>query len=218
MLEIENLDSVLFSSDFHLGHRNIISYCSRPFDTVEEMNKALVDNFNAKSSPQTDVFFLGDFSLSGAAVFEFLPQLVFRNFIWLGGNHDKFFKRSKREKIQKEIQSIYGEEGSVFCKVMFYEQVIAKLGDVIVKMCHFPYAPPVLEGIDPHELRFLEHRPKPSIEDVLLCGHGHRPPERNIWTEHGRLCIDVGIDGSGNMSPYTGAEVYKLIQENLQWR
>jgi calcineurin-like phosphoesterase family protein len=36
-----------FTADFHLGHVNIIRYCSRPFPTVEEMDQAIVERLNA---------------------------------------------------------------------------------------------------------------------------------------------------------------------------
>ena len=35
-----------FTADLHLGHRNIIDYCDRPFTDVDVMNRALVDNWN----------------------------------------------------------------------------------------------------------------------------------------------------------------------------
>jgi len=35
-----------FTADLHLGHRNIIEYCNRPFADVDEMNRALIANWN----------------------------------------------------------------------------------------------------------------------------------------------------------------------------
>ena len=37
-----------FTSDQHFGHFNIIRLCRRPFETVEEMDEALLSKWNAK--------------------------------------------------------------------------------------------------------------------------------------------------------------------------
>lgn len=31
-----------FTADLHLGHRNIATYCARPFDDADQMNAELV--------------------------------------------------------------------------------------------------------------------------------------------------------------------------------
>jgi hypothetical protein len=36
-----------FTSDFHLGHQNIIRYCSRPFHSTGEMDEAILGNLNS---------------------------------------------------------------------------------------------------------------------------------------------------------------------------
>ena len=50
-----------FTSDYHLGHANIIRYCNRPFKDVYHMNEVLIKNHNQRVSPNDTVFFLGDF-------------------------------------------------------------------------------------------------------------------------------------------------------------
>ncbi|KIA77717.1 hypothetical protein DB43_FW00020 [Parachlamydia acanthamoebae] len=52
-----------FISDTHFSHKNIIKYAGRPYMTVEEMNKSLIDNWNQYVDAEDQVFFLGDFGL-----------------------------------------------------------------------------------------------------------------------------------------------------------
>src|SRR5579862_6895839 len=52
-----------FISDTHFSHTNIIRYTGRPFETVEEMNRCLIKNWNDCIDANDQVFFLGDFGL-----------------------------------------------------------------------------------------------------------------------------------------------------------
>lgn len=48
---------IWFTSDFHLGHKSAIRMCDRPFETVEEMNEALIGNFNRSVKKMTQYIF-----------------------------------------------------------------------------------------------------------------------------------------------------------------
>lgn len=72
--------AVLFTSDLHLGHNNIIATCNRNektcgrnFSTIEEMNDFLIEKWNVKVNEDDDVYILGDLSYrSGVSVKTFL--------------------------------------------------------------------------------------------------------------------------------------------------
>lgn len=51
---------IWFSADLHLDHKNIIRYCHRPFESIEQMNMVLIKNWNETISPDNTAFFLGD--------------------------------------------------------------------------------------------------------------------------------------------------------------
>ena len=53
--------SIFYISDLHFGHANIIKFDNRPFNSVEEMNKALIDNWNSVVTDKDTIMILGDF-------------------------------------------------------------------------------------------------------------------------------------------------------------
>lgn len=74
-------------SDLHLGHADIIQYCSRPFSDRSTMDQALIAGWNQVVSPGDQVFFLGDLCGSPVQVPEYLPTLS-GAITWVQGNHD----------------------------------------------------------------------------------------------------------------------------------
>lgn len=86
-----------FTSDTHFSHQNILKYTNRGkyFQNIDEMNKALIKNWNQKVSPNDDVFHLGDFCFFNSVypVRDFIDQLN-GNITLINGNHDSIKVRS----------------------------------------------------------------------------------------------------------------------------
>lgn len=58
---------IWFTSDHHFGHANVIKYCNRPFDSVEEMDDELIDRWNSFVGQNDRIYHLGDFTLGGGS-------------------------------------------------------------------------------------------------------------------------------------------------------
>lgn len=82
---------IYFTSDTHFGHSNIINLSQRPFRHVDEMNRRLIQNWNAYVSDHDEIYILGDFAYKGATeqVNEILKKLKGKKYL-IRGNHDLF--------------------------------------------------------------------------------------------------------------------------------
>jgi calcineurin-like phosphoesterase family protein len=107
-----------FTSDFHLGHFNIIRYCNRPFADTREMDEVIVDRLNASVKPNDTLYFLGDFCLGKPDnVAAYRNRLACHTIHFIDGNHDK-----TTQKLQhlfsswSSLSEIHvGKQGIVLC-------------------------------------------------------------------------------------------------------
>lgn len=77
------------TADHHFGHAKIIGYCNRPFDTVEEMDAAMIERWNARVGADDTVLHMGDFALASRERTSELLKLLNGYKILLLGNHDR---------------------------------------------------------------------------------------------------------------------------------
>jgi calcineurin-like phosphoesterase family protein len=110
------------TSDLHFFHRNIFSFCkaTRPWSSVEEMNEALIEEWNSKVKKDHIIYHLGDFSFGKEAPTRALLEQLNGEKVFIIGNHDK------------KLEKLYGEYGNVFD---YYETSHNK---VKVCMSHYP--------------------------------------------------------------------------------
>ncbi|MEK6957523.1 MAG: 2'-5' RNA ligase family protein [archaeon] len=84
-----------FISDLHLDHANIIRYCHRPFESTEEMNETLVNNWNNTIKDTDQVFFLGDMSFGkGSRGADYWIKKLKGKIYFIKGNHEKIYYKN----------------------------------------------------------------------------------------------------------------------------
>ena len=160
-------DKVWFTSDLHFWHKNICKYCGRPYETVEEMNADIVNNWKQLVKDDDTVFVLGDLGFCGIeklrAEIEQLPGQIYV----IQGNHDsnKNLAKLKEEGLIKD-----------YCKI----QYITIIGDEEcpeqdLTLCHFP----MIDWYNKEKGSWMVH------------GHQHQLPETpSCSVKH----WDVGLD------------------------
>ena len=108
---------VYFTADMHFGHRAIINMQSRPFESVEEMNRVLLQNFNSVVHKDDTVYILGDIChhMKIEDADELIRKMNGKKYLIIG-NHDKKYDPRLFEDIRD------------FMKVSLRIHCIAKLG------------------------------------------------------------------------------------------
>lgn len=191
-----------FTSDLHFGHVNVIEYCDRPYKNIEEMNAAIIAQWNSQVKPQDEVYFLGDFGINPKTVlnFELVKKLNGIKYI-IPGNHDFGFKElhSKNKTLRERINKVsdqYKEAG--WSSVFPIMGIILKNGMI----AHLTHIPPD-SSIDS---RYSEFKIQNNPEFIYLHGHlhGHYRKKNNM--------IDVCFDAE--LCLISEDEVIALIEDS----
>lgn len=82
-----------FTSDTHFSHSKIIEYSNRPFKHKDEMNEALIKNWNSVVSSQDTVYHLGDFAFCRGQELANILNRLQGHIVFLYGNHDRELKK-----------------------------------------------------------------------------------------------------------------------------
>lgn len=111
-----------YISDTHFGHSNVIDFDHRPYKNVQEMDEALINNWNNVVSNEDTVYILGDFCwLKEDEWLEYLWQLKGKKQL-IRGNHDLW-----------SMSTILKKE---FADIKEYKEITDNGRHVI--MCHYP--------------------------------------------------------------------------------
>jgi calcineurin-like phosphoesterase family protein len=105
------VSNIWFTADLHLDHLNIIKYSNRPFRSIEEMDSALINNWNEVVQPEDTVYDLGDFCMGNSAKY---IQRLYGKIIRIKGSHDKDIQQPYMIVIKPdELIDEYGNQRSI---------------------------------------------------------------------------------------------------------
>lgn len=155
-------------SDTHFNHANIIKYCNRPFADVQEMNKALIRNWNSKVGLEDEIWHFGDVGLFGSAsqAKEIVSQLNGIKKLILG-NHDK----KKWDWFNIGFSEVH--EGIV--------RIENPTKDILISALYLSHCP-------------METREFPNDFIINLHGHLHNKPYE-VWD--GKRRLDYSVENIG---------------------
>lgn len=95
-------------ADTHFNHTNIINYCNRPFNNVDEMNKKIIDNWNRIVNNDDIVYHLGDFGMGSFEELKLIFDKLNGNKYLVMGNHD--LKRGKNFYLKLGFIDVYKKQ------------------------------------------------------------------------------------------------------------
>ena len=182
---------IFFTSDTHFWHVNIIKYCNRPFETIEEMNETIIERWNSKISKDDIVFHLGDFAFCGSSEYNKILSRLNGKITLVLGNHDW---KSLKEGYINKFNGVY-------------QQLRIRIDGQRIYLNHFP-------------LLCFDGAYKGLEATWQLFGHVHSSKVNTNGYDNQRLQylfatqLDVGVDGN-DFYPYQFEEIKQII-ENQQ--
>lgn len=155
---------IWYTADHHFNHHNIIEYTGRPFKTVAEMDRVLIEAWNSCVRPGDFVFHLGDFCFHKRDdPAEYLNKLN-GTVCLICGNHD-------RKRVWRRMP-------------FSCERMEAYIGEFHCLLNHRPLYP--RGSKDP----FCDSQPglDPANYDFVISGHIH---QKRLWSGNS---LNVGVD------------------------
>jgi calcineurin-like phosphoesterase family protein len=179
-------DNIFFTSDTHFCHSNIIEFCGRPFKDVEEMNEALISNWNKVVGPTDIVYHLGDFCFAGSVEWHSILSRLNGRIHLIIGNHDE---KNLRQGYEKLFESIV-------------PQVRLFIEGYNVYLNHYPFM--CYPGYKPYTIQLFGHihssHSKFDGLDAVIAKKSLQPSQ-----------YDVGVDWN-NYAPISWREVIEKIK------
>jgi calcineurin-like phosphoesterase family protein len=126
--------NIFFTSDFHVGHSNVIKHDGRPFKDVNEMNQTLIDNWNSVVDDEDIVFYLGDFAYRcHPKTMKWFASQLKGKIYFIMGNHDKHRDIVSLQRFER----IFGDSTGLGGATIQVKDEDANRGWQDIVMCHY---------------------------------------------------------------------------------
>lgn len=179
--------NIFFTSDWHIGHENVLVYSNRPFKDINHMHRVLVNKYNACVGEDDICYFLGDVGLAKKEVTKKIISELNGTKILVSGNHDP---------------GVFSSYDLGFDVVITSASV--RVGSTVVTLSHFP-----LYGVYREDTTTMgksvgmnwhgeeKHKEWALVDrgQFHLHGHIHSPNGGKSKTILGKQ-MDVGVDGN----------------------
>lgn len=197
---------IFFSSDWHVGHANVIEFDKRPFKDVDHMHRVLINNYNNTVPENGLCYFLGDMGLCKSDTLKKIIDELNGTKILILGNHDR------------NTYSMYANGFDVVLNAgIFY------IGDKRISISHCP-----LPGIKREDITGMkgakegEHWHGESKNQMFMSfdnsvdfhihGHIHSGPHCSKERETNKQ-FDVGVAANG-YKPVNISKIESWIDKN----
>lgn len=169
-----------FTSDLHFSHRNVINFCDRPYSSIEEMDEAIINQWNTQVNPEDEVYFLGDFGINKKKCLdsELIARLNGKKHIILG-NHDEAFTRWHNQKVN--LMQIFDKFNKAGWSSVGVQAKLKLKNGRIINLTHLPPS-------NEHDTRYSQFKIENEPDEIYCHGHlhAHYRKKKNL--------IDVAFD------------------------
>lgn len=174
-----------FTSDLHFGHKNIITFCNRPYKDTQEMNEELIKNYRNVVTDRDTVIFVGDvFFVGKERAKEIMARLPGYK-ILVRGNHD----RDPAWMLDVGFDAVV-------------DTMRIRVADRMALVSHYPYRPLVRDAWAKH------YDKQPERKDGQLLIHGHTHSKEKFSKDS----IHVGVD-AWNYRPVPMAALERILRQ-----
>lgn len=177
----------------HFFHKNICRGTSkwpdksktRDFDSIEQMNKAIIDNINDIIMPNDTFYILGDFAFGNIDSYLMREQINCLNIHYICGNHSNRHGREYNP-VMKNGKRV----SSLFSSYQTYKEVY--INKTLFVLFHYP----------------INSWNSMSKGAIHLHGHCHSDSANKFF--NGGKSMDIGVDGNDYM-PYSLDQITEIM-------
>lgn len=182
-------NKLFFTSDTHFFHDNILKFCHRPFNSIQDQTEELIKRWNEIVPEDGIVFHLGDLAWTGDIdrILNLVKSLNGSINLILG-NHD--YKNKLDRDIIKNIFKSYGGDVMDIANILVRDD-----NNTQIVACHYP-------------MLFWQ----PNI--IMIHGHIHSGPDSTASEKAAfhPMRYDVGVDNN-NYYPISYTKLINIITD-----